>query len=145
MSSFRRAFKALFLLTIGVSLTLFMKTAPEATKSFDEASYKCLVSAVYHESRGEPVKGKRAVLDVLEHRALKSGKSYCEVVAERQQFPWHKKKGLVELTPDVEAHYNEAIRHPKVLVNEKFVYFNRGPTFGTGCVKIGNHRFCKEK
>lgn len=106
---------------------------------------QCLVSAVYHEARGEPNKGKRAVLDVIDNRARKYGISYCEVVAKKQQFPWFKKKGLVELTPKALEHYSEALQHPVVLRDESFIYFNRGPVFGHGCVRIGNHKFCKER
>lgn len=130
---------------IGLPLALAVKTSPEPSPNLYEPALRCLVSAVYHEARGESVKGKRAVLDVVTNRAEKHGLSYCEVVSKKRQFPWYEKKGLVELTPDTLSHYNQALRHGQVLTNENFTYFNRAKPFGTKCVTIGAHKFCRSK
>jgi cell wall hydrolase len=102
----------------------------------------CMVNAVYHEARGEPVKGQRAVVDVIHNRAAKSGKSVCEVVAEPHQFTWYRKKPEVPLTSEHLAFYNAALHHPKVLTSENFIFFGKHP-FGTKCVRIASHRFCQ--
>lgn len=140
----KRLCKPFFKALIALPLILFVKTSPEPSPSFPEADLQCLISAVWHEARGEPVKGKRAVLDVVIHRAAKSGKSYCEVVAAPKQFPWFKKKGLVEVNSETRKHYNEAVENGRVLKDERFVYFNGVRPYGHSCVRIGKHTFCKE-
>lgn len=85
------------------------------------------------------------MLEVVMHRAQRSGLTFCEVVAKPKQFPWFKKKGLVELTPETWAHYNEAVQHGPVLKDEKFIYFNGVKPHGVGCRRIGKHTFCKER
>lgn len=142
----------LFLLSNLVFAALLFVPSPIATEKVPDipvvhiqpTDLQCLVSAVYHEARGESDKGKRAVLDVIEHRVKKTNKPACQVVAKYKQFPWYKKKGLVQVNSETLSYYNAAIRHRKVLNDEKFIYFNRGPVFGTGCVVIGHHKFCKE-
>jgi spore germination cell wall hydrolase CwlJ-like protein len=47
---------------------------------------QCLASAIYHESRGEPVKGQLAVAEVIFNRMRTRGLSLCEVVLQSKQF-----------------------------------------------------------
>ena len=64
---------------------LVRRIAPPASLS-DEL--KCLASAIYHESRGEPLSGQLAVARVIVNRA-ESGRfpgSYCAVVRQPKQF-----------------------------------------------------------
>ena len=131
------------LLLVG-ALTLTPKVANGPGVSYDTSDFQCAVSAVYHEARGEPDTGKRAVLEVVYNRAKKTGKSVCSVVAARSQFPWYKKKGLVPLTEETVKYYTAASTHPRVLRDEKFLFFNRLKPPGHSCRKIGNHIFCKE-
>lgn len=142
----RKTIKFLTYPVVAIALLLaFAKPVSNVGVEYDDTQYRCLVSAVYHEARGEPDKGKRAVLDVIFHRSAKTGKSVCEVVAQKQQFPWYKKKGLVALTDESESYYNAAIMHPRVLTDEKYIFFNGVKPPGTACKRIGNHTFCKEK
>ncbi len=46
----------------------------------------CLSMAVYHESRGEPIKGQYAVAEVVLNRADKRNLDVCEVIYEKGQF-----------------------------------------------------------
>lgn len=46
----------------------------------------CLSMAVYHESRGEPIKGQYAVAEVVLNRAEKRNLEVCEVIYEKGQF-----------------------------------------------------------
>lgn len=133
--------KAFFIALIGLGSLTASAPSPEP----DMEALQCLVSAVYHEARGEPAKGKRAVLEVVLHRSYKSGKHVCEVVAQKRQFPWFKKKGLVELKADTLLHYNDALLYGPVLKDERFLYFNGVRPFGHSCRRIGKHTFCKEK
>lgn len=114
-----------------------------AYRPHDTSELRCLVSATFREARGEVPAGRRAVLDTIYNRAVKSGMTLCEVVAQPKQFPWRAKLGLVQLTPEVLSTYREARAVPRVL-SKDYIYFNRGFTFGTACRKIGHHRFCRE-
>lgn len=113
--------------------------------SFAEAQMVCIANAIYYEARGEPDKGKRAVYDTILHRVQHRHLSPCQVVAQKQQFPWYKKLGLKPLTAEHKALYDLVLSHPKVLNDSRFVYFNRAYTPGTSCVRIGHHKFCKEE
>ena len=131
-----------------LALLLFLGWPKEALNpayKAPEDSLRCLGSLVWFEARGEPVKGQRAVLDVAHNRMLKSGKSYCELLQEAHQFPWHAKKGFKPLTDEMLEPYNAAIRHPEVLGDGKFLFFNTRKPPGHDCKKIGSHIFCKEK
>ena len=46
----------------------------------------CVAQAVYHESRGEPVAGQRAVADVVMNRARRARSTPCAVVDAPGQF-----------------------------------------------------------
>lgn len=48
----------------------------------------CLALNIYHEARGEPIEGQRAVAYVTINRAQASGKEVCDVVFEDEQFSW---------------------------------------------------------
>lgn len=63
------------------------KRASNAHASLD-ASTRCIAMAVYHEARGESVRGQRAVADVVVNRARsgKWGPTACHVVDARHQF-----------------------------------------------------------
>jgi hypothetical protein len=141
----RTIYKAFRLFLATLALFAFQKPAYGPPAPSPDPDWQCLVSAVYHEARGEPAKGKRAVLEVVLHRSAKSGKSICEVVAQKRQFPWFKKKGLVPLNPETLLHYNQALEYGPVLKDEKFLYFNGVRPHGVGCRRIGKHIFCKEK
>lgn len=114
-----------------------------ARSSNDLSEYTCLVSAVWHEARGEPPIGQRAVIDVIYNRAVESGKSICDVVSAPKQFPWYEKKGLV-LTEEAIAVYTSAVVIGRVLPSS-YIYFNRGPVHGVKCRKIGYHKFCRSE
>lgn len=55
-----------------------------------ETTLLCLALNIYHESRGEPIKGQIAVAQVtlnrVNHRNYPNG--VCEVVTQRKQFSW---------------------------------------------------------
>ena len=62
----------------------------KAGRSASNASLKCLTEAVYFEARGEPVKGQRAVAEVIMNRVDHPAfpKSVCGVVNQSGQFSY---------------------------------------------------------
>lgn len=117
-----------------------------APPSVPDPGFACLATAVYYEARGEPLKGQRAVVDVVIHRAWKSGKNFCEVLTQKQQFQWTKKHAM---RYDLDTLLDEVAQHPRVLKNENFLFFHSTsvkPIWAAkmSCKKIGNHYFCKE-
>lgn len=115
----------------------------------DPAERECLVAAIYHEARGEPVKAQRAVAEVVLNRAWKSGKSVCEVVAARRQFAWYAKHKIKVMDSALARLLDNAFKQQRILENENFLYFYSGSTpiwaKGMSCRPLGRLRFCKEK
>ena len=48
----------------------------------------CLALNIYHEARGEPIKGMQAVALVTLNRSIVTNKPICEVVHSPKQFSW---------------------------------------------------------
>lgn len=84
------------------------------------------------------------------NRALKSGKSVCEVVAQPKQFSWYDKKNLLPV-PLTDAHvvnYIEAIEQPQAVSSkEHWFYSGARPKWAEkmACKRIGKLSFCKER
>ena len=60
----------------------------------------CLAVTIYHEGRGEPLDGQKAIVNVVVNRSLESGKTICEEVKRKNQFSWykpHKEKSLFNI------------------------------------------------
>lgn len=135
-------------IVLGVGLLILPRTTG-IEEDLPVPTYECLASAIYHEARGEPVKAQRAVAEVVIHRAFKSGKSFCEVVAQKHQFTWYARKGVAKMDAALERMLERAFEHPKVLVNENFLFFYSGkkPMWASKmtCRPIGRLNFCKER
>lgn len=58
---------------------------------------KCVASTLYGESRGEPLEGSRAVLDVIQERMLSRDMTACQVVSEPGQFAGYNSKRLITI------------------------------------------------
>jgi spore germination cell wall hydrolase CwlJ-like protein len=131
---------------IVVACVFYMPTFAEA---IPERHEKCLASAVYHEARGESTKAQRAVVDVIVHRAVESGMTYCQVVSEKSQFSWYKRHGIKRYDTDQKELLYSALTHKRVLKDEnfKFFYSGRRPRWALhmACKPIGKLTFCKEK
>ncbi len=76
-----RALVGILLMTVCSRLASF--PAPLAPRYVDEI---CLAWVINDEARGEPLRGARAVYDVVKHRMVVRKKTACEVVKERNQF-----------------------------------------------------------
>lgn len=115
----------------------------------------CMANAVWYEARGESLKGRRAVVDVILNRTKAEKRGVCSVIFRKGQFTWakplwDKSKGykwqnleLMRLTPEKAALYRETMSQKPVLKNNTYVYFSRGYQYGGGCVRINAHLFCK--
>jgi N-acetylmuramoyl-L-alanine amidase len=114
----------------------------------DKKEIACLANVVYHEARGEPLVGQRAVLDTVYNRMLQSGSSACEVVKAKRQFSWVGKKAWLS-HEDAHPWFVKAATQPRILKDRNFRYFYSGETPGWArgmkCRKIGRHNFCKER
>jgi spore germination cell wall hydrolase CwlJ-like protein len=60
----------------------------------DEKQLECLAKVVYHEARGEPLKGQEAVAHVVMNRvnSPKFPNTICEVVKQKRQFTGFNKR-----------------------------------------------------
>jgi spore germination cell wall hydrolase CwlJ-like protein len=106
----------------------------------------CLATAIYMEARGEPLKAQRAVLDTVYNRMVQSRSSACEVVTARAQFSWYKGQ-MKPYTREMDRLLKQAINHPRVLRNEKSMWFYSGePPYWAAemdCRAIGQLNFCQ--
>lgn len=80
-----------------------------------ETALLCLALNVYHESRGEPIEGQKAVAQVTMNRAEYDKNKICPVVFQPYQFEWAnpittsksptaRSKAANRLMPDFDSH-----------------------------------------
>ena len=62
--------------------------AQPSVSTHNEADFRCMVATLYHEARGEGVRGMEAVASVVMNRAKQTHRSVCSIVYERKQFSW---------------------------------------------------------
>lgn len=99
------------LITLPLLLGALNVYEPDANASvkppaIDDKELHCLARVIYHEARGEPQDGKLAVARVTLNR-VKHGEfpdSVCEVIAQRNAYPWHSKLR----TPTKSKHFHNA-------------------------------------
>ena len=60
---------------------------PDNTNEYAD-SYNCMVENVWHEARGEGMRGMHAVALVTMNRVKQRKKTICEIVYEPRQFSW---------------------------------------------------------
>lgn len=89
--------------------------------------FKCMLDNVYHEARGDSVRGMQAVALVTLNRARHQDKSICEVVHARKQFSWtmFRKLRKAKLTDNYDAVHRVA----SDAVLGKLHDFTRGATY----------------
>jgi spore germination cell wall hydrolase CwlJ-like protein len=106
--------------------------------------------AVHKEAGGEPLKGQRAVLDVIHNRMWQRKMSACEVVTERKQFSFYEATQEFKLEAKELTHFADIARMPRVL-SGKVSHFHATyvkPRWSAGmkkAVKIGSHIFYIDK
>jgi hypothetical protein len=132
---------------LALALLLLVPTATSKASLGGWTDSQCLATALHYEARGEPLVGRRAVLDTITNRMLATGKSACSIVLARGQFAWSKRRPLLAYGNDQRAMLGEVLKHPKVLNSEKYTYFFSGAkpvwAYNMSCRKIHGHNFCK--
>lgn len=128
------------------------KLASQAARPVDAEQHNCVATAVYYESKGEPVAGQLAVARVIMNRA-KSGRfarTPCGVVLQRSQFSFVR-GGVLPAAPQ-NAMWRQAQLVAKMAMNDVYVgpaanalYFHAkrvSPGWNrTSLGAIGNHIF----
>lgn len=117
-----------------------------------ESEVHCLTKTIYHEARGEPIKGQRAVALVTVNRAMHPDfpSSICKVVYQKSQYSWTSQRLRVtdreawKRAKDVAYHvlndYDELKKFKALYFHSTYV----SPKWGKKKVaKIGNHIFYK--
>jgi len=77
-----------------VTILFFMLTQSkieDATAKKSQGDIQCLTTALWHEARGEPIKGIHAVANVISNRSLDRKArglpwGYCDIIQEKGQF-----------------------------------------------------------
>ena len=132
-----------------LTITLFTPLSLTTASLRGWTDNQCLATAIHYEARGEPIEGRRAVLDTITNRMLATGKSACYVIYQRGQFSWVKTKPLLYYGSEQKAMMEEVVGHPIVLSNERFTFFYSGEkpywAYGMACKKIKRQTFCKSK
>lgn len=115
----------------------------------------CMANAVWYEARGESLKGRRAIVDVVLNRTKAEKAGICSVIFRRGQFPWakstwgkapkmnNKPPQFMRLTLPKAVLYTTTLLQPPVLKDSGYVFFNGVYQYGSMCVRIGGHLFCK--
>jgi len=112
--------------------------------------WRCLAWVVHDEARGEPLKGARAVLDVVLARMKDSGKTACEIVAAPRQFSGYKhERQLYELKNEALLRFVQVAKMKPIAVECKHFHATHvSPAWATKmirCFQIGRHVFYKER
>jgi len=115
--------------------------------------FDCLASAVYYESRGEPLDGQLAVAEVILNR-VRSGRfrsTVCDVVKQPSQFSFVR-RGVIPSAPRESAAWQRAAAIAHIAMNDladatgdESLFFHAtyvNPRWGRPRVaRIGNHIF----
>ncbi len=110
---------------------------------------ECLSWVLNSEARGEPLKGSRAVLDVVYERMARKDITACQVVMEKGQFSGYKIGMKLAINEDMLTRLEEASRiEPVAKGCTHFHARNVSPTWAksmTKCASVGGHIFFREK
>ena len=140
--------KLALLIAVATATALFYTPVESPVRSGWIES-QCLATAIHYEARGEPIQGRRAVLDVIANRMMATGKSACGVVFQHGQFSWTKSKPLLDYTDEQREKLGDVLKYPRVLISEKHLYFYSGEkpywAYDMACRKINRQQFCKGK
>ncbi len=129
----------------------------DAVPSVAQATqFKCMLTNIYHEARGDSVEGMQAVALVTLNRAKQQDKTVCDVVYQRKQFSWTMMPKL--LRKPMTDNYDAVHRVASAAMSDKLVDFTGGAThYHTNKVKprwakaldkigsVGAHIFYKGK
>lgn len=104
------------------SFTTLAEAVAAQSPTLDDEHVRCLASAVYYESQGEPLAGQLAVAQVILNRA-KSGRypgSVCGVITQPHQFGFVR-GGAIPTVPETRSAFRTAVAVAKVAMNQLWV------------------------
>jgi len=147
-----------------VAFSILMYTTSAFASHTEEKEIICLANNIYFESRNQPIKGKRAVGEVVINRVAskKFPNTICTVVTQRKtnicQFTWYCKENVYKIITDFSS-YEEALEIAYVLYHGSTKNITQGalwyhadyikPPGWTKSMRvtahIGNHIFYVEK
>jgi len=120
---------------------LLMIVLLTATPALAQTETHCAAYMLWKESRGETKGVARAVLDVFENRIATTGLTGCQVLRQKGQYPYMRKKRIKKLDMASVVRYTVVSEMPRVL-SEDYLYFNhRKHPWGKNTRKIGNLYF----
>lgn len=115
-------------------------------------SKECLASAIFHEARGEPIEGQRAVAHVILNRAKYEHKSICAIIKAHKQFsfvhrgvvPHAPKEWLVRAVSAIKAYsLKDESRGATFFIHQRVKpLWSRRKRL---VAHIGKHKFYREK
>jgi spore germination cell wall hydrolase CwlJ-like protein len=111
-----------------------------------QSEFLCKAYTVYREASGEPLVGKRSVLDVIENRMRIRKKTACQVMSEKSQFSFYKPGMKMQIPEKFLTEFLKVITMRRVLPTDVEHFHTRGmkPPWSSRMRKvavIGNHIF----
>lgn len=93
----------------------------------------CLSIAIFKESRGEPLKGKYAVAEVIHNRSNHPSfpKDYCGVIKQKSQFSFYKGSSSLKPPKHEQEAWKESQEVAKNFYKKKTNYTNGAIYFNT--------------
>jgi len=131
-----------------VLLVLLFPGIAHAEGFWSEAEVLCLVESIYHEARGETLKGQQLVATVIINRVRSSKypNTICEVVKQPYQFSCFNRKLSIKDKKSWSKIYNRAKLFLEP-INSKIMYYHNtsvSPNWASQKTKVlqaGNHIF----
>jgi spore germination cell wall hydrolase CwlJ-like protein len=112
-------------------------------------SIRCMAWVIHDEARGEPLRGAKAVLDVVRTRMKKRKKTACQIISAKKQFSGYRRGVFDNVTDKMLARYFEADRMAPVMRGCEYFHANYTlPAWSNDmvrCGRVGAHVFYKEK
>jgi len=132
-----------------LSLLTVSNVAPSAIDLEAQATY-CKAYTILREAGGESLKGKRAVLDVVENRMRLRDMSACQVMSQKGQFSFFTKTTQVIVTKEALTDYFKVANMRRVLKKDVEYFHNVDvtPEWANSMINvsnIGRHRFYSDR
>jgi spore germination cell wall hydrolase CwlJ-like protein len=141
------------LLVLAVSTMPVVAIAPAVAQHSSLAALQCMIDNLYHEARGEGIKGLQAVASVVMNRAQDDQNNICKIVYTRKQFSWT----MAKQTKNIEGDISDILNVAQAATSNTLVDITGGAThYHTKKVKpywaktlvktktIGQHIFYKQ-
>lgn len=102
------------MIKLGVFFTFILLNSSVVIAKDYKKQIKCLADNIYNEARGEPISGQKAIALVTLNRTKKTKKNVCEIVYQKGQFSWTKRRNLTTIDQSV---YNDILQLAKYVYN----------------------------